>query len=762
MKKFGRLTGHRVNGNIINLEFENGTGRLEIITDRIINVFSPFESEDHRSKAIEGKKALKTAFTCEKQGAALVIGTAYLTAKVWSDFKVDFYRHDGKTLCRDYRGTIHDIVRRKENDPFYTKRDREECDKTVNVAKALDKKEVLLGLGDKAGFIDKRGYEYKMWNSDVGAPHDEQLAAIYKSIPFYISKKTSGAVYGIFFDNSYKSVFNMGKNSPEYFFYAVDGGNLDYYFIGGDGIADIVGGYTYLTGTTPLPQRWTLGHHQSRWGYMDEEDMLGVAHNMRKYGIPCDAIHFDIDYMEQYKIFTWNTERYKDPAKTLKALKKDGFKTVTIIDPAIKLEKGYPVFDEGIKNGYFATDANGLPYVNAVWAGDSLFPDFGKKEVRTWWGNNLKFHTSLGVDGIWNDMNEPACSKGEIPDDVIFHDENRAATHAEMHNVYAHNMDRATFEGLKEQTGKRPFVITRACFAGTQKYATAWTGDNRSLWSHLRLVIPQLCSLGLCGMSFVGTDIGGFCCDTTPELLCRWVEAACFSPLFRNHSDKWARYQEPWRFGDEVVDIYRKFVKLRYAFIPYIYDLLFEGEKSGLPVMRPLALHYENDEKALRCNSEYLVGEKLLVAPVLEQGASERAVYLPRGEWYDMSSGKKFKGKKSIVANAPIDVCPMYAKAGAIFPSYGEMNYVGEKKLDTLIIKVFRGNGEYYHYEDNGEDYAYRKGEYNKYRFEITEDGVFRGSLVHNGYKEKYKTFTVEFEGKTYNIKAEKEFEIKL
>lgn len=761
MKSFGKLLNHDIKGNVVSLFFENGNAKIEILTDKIVNVFSPFAYNFHASKAIEGDKIQPAPFSCNMQGAALVIKTGYLTVKIYKNFKIDFYRFDGKTLCRDYRGTPHDIVRRKESDPFYTKREKEECDMTINVTKVLSPDEVLMGLGDKAGFIDKRGYQYVMWNSDVGVPHDEHVQSIYKSIPFFISKKKKGAAYGIFFDNTSKSVFNMGKNDPEYFFYGADGGNLDYYFIAGDNIPEIVSGYTYLTGTTPLPQRWTLGHHQSRWGYLDEEDMISLSETMREYDIPCDAIHFDIDYMDSYKVFTFSKKRYDDPAKTIKCLNDNGFKTVCIVDPGVKFEKGYYMCDEGLEKDYFVTDSKGIPYVNTVWPGESLFPDFGKDAVKQWWGDKLAFYTNLGVGGIWNDMNEPATSSGPFPDDAVFYDGDRKTTHAEMHNVYAHNMDVASYKALKEQTEKRPFIITRACYAGTQKYATAWTGDNRSLWSHLRLVIPQLCSLGLCGMSFVGTDIGGFCCDTTPELLCRWVEAAVFSPLFRNHSDKWGRYQEPWKFGNKTVEIYRKFVKLRYAFIPLIYDLLFEGEKNGLPVMRPLGLHFENDDSALRCNSEFLIGKTLLAAPILEQGAFERSVYLPEGTWYDFETGKKFKGKKSIIAKAPLDTCPMYAKAGAVLPNYPEMNYIGEKPLDTLILKIFPGDGVYFHYEDNGEDFAYRNGGYNLYRFEISKDGVFKGELIHEGYDKKYSSFILEYEGKRTTVKAEKSFEFK-
>lgn len=762
MKKFGKLTGFSKKGNVVSLTFEGGAARLEIITDKIINVFSPFECDEHRSKAIEGEKAVKTAFTCKKEGSALVVRTDYLTVRVYSGFKVDFYRYDGKTLCRDHRGKMTRVRRFSPTYHYYADSGIPDWEKEILVTKDLHEGEVILGLGDRAGFIDKKGYEYRTWTYDTTDVHDEQMPQLYKSIPFVMLKKPHGVPCGLFFDNTYKATFNLGHTDPSYMWYGVDGGNLDYYFIGGDTLPEIVSGYCYLTGTTPLPQRWTLGYQQSRWGYMGDDDIKYVTDNMRAYGIPCDAVHFDIEYMEYYKDFTWNRDRFPNPEKTLADMKKKGFKAVTIVDPAIKLQKGYSVFDEGLRRDVFCHDANGLPYVNACWPGDALFPDFGLPECAKWWGENVSRHAALGVDGIWNDMNEPASFKGELPDDVVMHDGERETCHRELHNVYGHFMDKATYEGLKAATGKRPFVITRACYAGTQKYSTAWTGDNRAVWTHLRTAIPQLCTLGMCGMTFVGTDIGGFNQDTTPELISRWVEAAAFSPLFRSHSDKWARMQEPWVFGDKVTNIWRRYVKLRYAFIPYIYDLLFEGEKTGLGVMRPLALHFENDERALHCNTEFTVGENLLVAPVVEQGAVERAVYLPRGVWYDVNTGKTYRGGKSIIAPAPIDVLPMYAKSGSIFPNYEEMNYVGEKKLDTLILKVFPGDGEYVHYEDNGEDFAYRDGEYNSYLFTVSADGVFRGKLTHDGYKKKYKKFVVDCLGKTYTVKAADEFEIKL
>jgi alpha-glucosidase len=598
--------------------------------------------------------------------------------------------------------------------------------------------------------LNKKNYEYENWNSDNPKAHNEHYRTLYKSIPFFMCKK-SGAAYGIFFDNTFHSYLNLAKENPDYFYYGADDGNLDYYFCGGDTLVEIVEEYTYLTGRTPLPQRWTLGYQQSRWGYENAGDIREVAERYRSLGIPCDAIHFDIDYMDGFRVFTWDEEDYGKAGELSAELKKQGYKTVTIIDPGTKQDPDYFMYQEGSQKGYFVTDEQGEIYVNAVWPGDANFPDFGRKEVRRWWGDHHKFLLDIGVDGIWNDMNEPASFRGELPQDVVFHDEERTTTHAEMHNVYGHLMSRATYEGLRRHSEKRPFVITRACYAGTQKYATVWTGDNQSLWSHLQLMVPQLCSLGISGFSFAGTDIGGFGEDTTPELLARWIEAACFSPLFRNHSAKGTRRQEPWHFGDKVVDIHRKYIRLRYRFLPYLYDLFYQGEKTGLPVMRPLVLHYEDDPETHNLNGEFLVGESLLVAPVLEQGATKKMVYLPEGTWYDCWTGEKLSGKQYILRDAPLDLCPIYMKEGSMIPMYGYMDYVGQRPYDTLFLLTTPGASSYVHFQDNGEDYAYREGAYNLYAFSRDGDGNLTTEMLHENYP-KYAQIVVQEVGTKSSI----------
>lgn len=741
---FGKLTGYKSEGQEIRLDFEGQEAQIKVLTPYIINVFYCAGNERAGSKAIEGDKTVPTTVRVDRGEDDLWIHTEEVSVRVSDGFYVDFYDRDGVEICADYRGerkrlrrVSSEVMKLLEEEGHAVASQGQEH--AFEVLKKLDASQHFYGLGDKTGFLDKRHYEYEMWNTDNPDPHVDSFKALYKSIPFFISL-TDDYVYGLFLDNTFRSFFNMGQESEEYYWFSADGGNLDYYYIAGDSMADVLERYTYLTGTCPLPQKWTLGYHQSRWGYVTQEDVEEVAASLRGNDIPCDAIHFDIDYMQDYKVFTWNKERYHgDPAAFLAKLSAEGFKAVTINDPGVKKEDGYKVYDEGVENGYFARTPEGEVYINAVWPGDAAFPDFGNPAVRKWWGENQKFLLDQGVGGIWNDMNEPASFHGPLPEDVVFTDEDRETVHKEMHNVYGHLMAKAAYEGLKKLDGRRPFVITRACYAGSQKYATAWTGDNTSLWAHLQMVIPQLCNLGLSGMPFVGTDVGGFGADATPELMARWVQVGCFSPLFRNHSAAGTRRQEPWQFGEEIMDIYRKYVKLRYQWIPYFYDLFYEEERTGAPVMRPLVFHYEKDSAARVCNDEFMLGSRVLAAPVVNQGADRRMVYLPEGVWYDYWTHEKLTGPVWFVREAPLDCCPIYVRAGSIIPVMEPQSHVGEKSSDTLTLEVYPGEGNWEHYLDNGEDFAYREGKYHQYCFTVDGDGAVSGKVVHAGYDKPYQ-----------------------
>lgn len=748
--KFGKLKSYSVDGQNVKLEFDGACQKeamISVVTPKIVRVFCALENANEISKAIEGDKTVTTEIQTEEKEDGLWIHTGEVSARVSDGFFVDFFDKNGQEVCMDYKEdrkplqTISEEHRKllAAEGHDYTEHKSELA---FEVIKKMQGSECFYGLGDKTGYLNKRNYAYEMWNTDNPNPQVDCFKALYKSIPFFMTL-TDTHVYGLFMDNTYKSFFNMGQESEAYYYFGATAGNLDYYYIAGDALSEVLAGYTYLTGRCPVPQKWVLGYHQSRWGYVYQEDIEEIANGMRENDIPCDSIHFDIDYMEGYRVFTWNNARYHgDSDAYLKTLTERGFKPIVIVDPGVKKDEYY-IYQEGVKNDYFAKTPDGDIYINEVWPGESAYPDFGKEDVRKWWGQNHKFLFDKGIRAIWNDMNEPASFRGPLPDDVVFSDADEASTHAKMHNVYGHLMAKATYEGLKEIDGKRPFVITRACYAGSQKYASAWTGDNHSMWGHLQMAIPQLCNLGMSGMPFVGTDVGGFGSDTTPELLCRWVQVGCFSPFFRNHSAMGTRRQEPWQFNEEVLGIYRKYVKLRYKLLPYIYDLFFKGEQTGEPIMRPLVYHYEKEEAVKACNDEFMLGESILVAPVVTQGMTKRMVYLPTGKWYDYWTEEEHVGPTWIVKDAPIDVCPIYVKAGSIIPVMEEMSYVGEKPVDTLQLKVYPGKGSYDHYLDDGEGFDYREGAYCQYHFEL--DGTeLTAELVHAGYEKPYKKICAE------------------
>ncbi len=744
--KLGKLLTYEVSDNRVIISYEKRKVIVEIITEEIIRVLVPCWMEDYTSVAIEGNPCIPCDFEVSKEEDKLKITTAFVNFVLSDDFRFEFTDRYGDDILTSYSKTrvLKDTISEKslglleaeghDISGFKIK------DYPVQQLFSLKKAERFYGLGDKTGFLNKRGYAYENWNSDIPQIHHENMPALYKSIPFVIGKG-SGYVYGLFFDNTFHSYMDFGKENEEYFFYGADNGNLDFYFMSGETISDIVEHYTYLTGRAPLPQLWTLGYHQCRWGYENEDDIRTVAKQMRAHRIPCESVQYDIDYMDGFRVFTWNSKEYGKPGELIKELKEDGFKGVCIIDPGVKKDKGYSVYDQGIDKDYFAHDASGDIYVNEVWPGDAVYPDFGREDVRNWWADNHKFLTDIGIQGIWNDMNEPASFKGPLPLDVKFHIEDRLTDHSEVHNVYGHFMSMATYNGMKELTGKRPLVITRAAFAGTQKYSAVWTGDNQSVWSHLQMLIPQLCNLGMSGFTIAGTDIGGFGGDTNPELLIRWIEAASFCTFFRNHCAKGQKNQEPWQFGETVVDIYRKYVNLHYRFLPYIYDLLFESQITGLPVMRPLVLHYEDDENTFNLNNEFLVGENMLVAPVVEQGATKRMVYLPVGTWFNYWDGTKYQGGGHIIVDAPIDTLPIFIKEGSIIPMYEEVQYVGEKPYDTLELLVAGESAWCSHYQDNGEDFEYLDGEYNLYSFTY-ENNNLDIDMLHKGY-EKYKDIKI-------------------
>lgn len=756
---FGKIKDYNIEDSVVNIKFENINAKIEIINSYIVNFFVPTLREKRKSKAIEDLKIEKCEFKVTNKDLYIEIKTNDLSVRVYDNFKIDIYNKYERLVCEDYRGEREpfikncagrlDIAMQEGHKPT------EHMEYKVFVPKKLKEEMYFYGFGEKTGYLNKKGCHYINWNTDDPTPHGETYEKLYKSIPFFITLEDKEA-FGIFFDNTFETHFDLGKENSNYYYFASVDGNVDYYFIYGPSIDKVIKGYTYLTGRTPLPQLWTLGYQQCRWAYCPESNVMEVANKFREKDIPCDALYLDIEYMDDFRVFTWDENKFKNPKKMIDNLKKDGFKLITIIDPGVKVDKGYPIYDEGLKNGYFATDKNGITYTNWVWPGNSVFPDFMNSKVRNWWSNNQKILLDDGVAGVWNDMNEPASFNGPLPDDIKFNDNGDILDHKEIHNVYGHMMSKATYEGIKKYTNKRPFVITRACYSGTQKYSTVWTGDNQSTWEHLRMSIPMLMNLGLSGMSFCGTDVGGFGYDCTAELLSRWVQVGAFTPLFRNHTTIYSRDQEPWAFDKKTEDIYRKYVKLRYKLLPYIYDTFYKGESDGLPLIRPLLLHYQNDKKTYEINDQFLCGENIMVAPILEQGKKARMVYLPDGSrWVDYWTKEVYEGGRYIIKETPLDVCPIYIKSGSIIPNFSGINYIGEKEIDNLILDIYldENNFKYIHYQDDGESFEYKDGKYNLYKISIEDKNEMTISIdfISDKYGPKYNKFIFNINSTNHN-----------
>jgi len=618
----------------------------------------------------------------------------------------------------------------------------------VAVAKKFGVAEHFYGLGEKAARLDKRRSAFVNWNSDTPG-YLEGRDPIYQTIPFYTALE-NGNAYGIFFDNSYRSYFDFARSSQQRVWFGAEGGELNYYFFYGPSLRKILNRYADLTGHMPLPPLWALGNQQSRWSYYPDTMVEEVVSEYRKRDLPLDVVHLDIDYMQGYRVFTWDRNRFRSPKELSEKLARQGVKLVTIVDPGVKhqpvaksagqitsttpelepQEQRYYVFEQGVLNNYFQKRANGDLFVPKVWPGDSVFVDYTLPAAREWWGSLHRAYTDNGVAGIWNDMNEPAdfvdqTGKNQI--DVVSYDEGEKSTHAKNRNVFALLMARATYEGLERlRPNQRPYVITRAGYAGIQRYSTMWTGDTNSTWDALALNVPMFTTLGMSGEPFVGSDVGGFIGRGNGELLVRAYQVSFLAPFCRNHKVIDGYDQEPWRFGKYYEDIIRKYLKLRYQLLPFLYTTLEEAHRTGTPLFRPLVLNYQDDPNTYNLDDEFMIGNDLLVAPIVKPDVTRRLVYLPKGVWYDYWTNRKYDGGTMISVEAPLETAPMFVRGGAIIPSAPEMNYTGEKPVDPITFNLYtddKGNASTTLYEDDGISPAYKQGSFRRTTLTATRAG---------------------------------------
>lgn len=657
------------------------------------------------------------------------------------DSKLTFTDNSGKIICRDERG-------------FHWEEHRQYGGNVVKMSKVVKEGEHFYGMGDKTMHLNLRGRRVTNWAMDTyGFKKEED--PIYKAIPFYTAIH-SEIGYGIFFDNTFKAHFDFGSERRSVTSFWAEGGEMNYYFIFGPELIDVTRRYTQLTGTPELPPLWSLGYQQSKWSYYPHTKVKEVTNKLRSNLIPCDAIYLDIDYMDGFRCFTWDMEKFPEPKPMISELKENGFKTIVIIDPGIKIDENYAVYNEAIENNYFCRRADGPFMKGKVWPGDCYFPDFTNPKVRKWWsGLFQELIEEIGVRGVWNDMNEPALFEingKTFPDDVRHDFDGNPCSHRKAHNVYGMQMARATFKGVKKYNGgQRPLVITRSAYSGAQRYASAWTGDNIASWEHLWIATMQCQRMSTSGFSFVGSDIGGFIDHPTPELFVRWMQLAVFHPFFRTHSSGDHGEQEPWSFGEDALKIVRTYIELRYTLLPYIYTAFHQYVNEFTPMLKPISMFDQSDQDTLYRVDEFLMGDHILVCPVLEPNAKSRYVYLPKGKWYNYWTNKVFEGGKEILADAPLEQIPLYIREGAVVPFYPVMQYVGEKPVDQLTIKVYYGGESLnsYLYEDSGDGYDYEKGIYNRKRFKTQSTPTsFKLSLKTNGhYEPSYSTYKVVLYG---------------
>jgi alpha-glucosidase len=530
------------------------------------------------------------------------------------------------------------------------------------------------GLGEKTGPLDKLGQRYALWNTDASG-YDASTDPLYQSHPFFIMLDEESKATGFFLDISSPSKFDFAQTDETSVQIATLEQAVRFYLIPGPFMKDVVRRYTALTGRIPMPPVWAIGHMISKLGWNPAKEIPEVAERARKERIPTDALWLDLYYMDSYKSFTWNNATFKDLPGFLGSLHSQGYRAVGIIHPAIKLDPGYWVYQEGLRRDAFVRYADGSVYLGRLWPGTSVWPDFTRQDVREWWGSLYGPLVEAGMDGFWNDMNEPsvfdphsfnnACKT--FPSGVVFYDNGRYSPHITLHNAYGMLMAKASYEGIQRlMPNKRPFLLSRAGLPGIQRYAAVWTGDNASSFAHLNLQNPMLLNMGLSGLAFSGADVGGFAGSVTPELLVRWYEAATFMPLMREHADQFALPQEPWAFGEPYTSIIRKHIELRYALLPYLYSLFYEAHTTGSPILRPLVMEYQDDPSVRNLSNEFLVGEYLLVAPVLEPGVIGRSVYLPKGRWYSLNSKEYHLGGQWTFSPGPLDRLPIFVKEGAV------------------------------------------------------------------------------------------------
>ena len=729
----GNITSVKIDGQKIVFDTQNAKGEITVYSPTVIRVRLDKKAleKDFSYAVVAQPQTTKTNIT-QSENEISITTDSLKTIVSKKPFAVAFYTLDGKIINQDEKGLQNSWVGDE-----------------VTVYKHMQQGERFVGLGEKTGNLDRKGEGYTNWNYDAFG-YAVNRDPIYASIPFYIGIH-NGLNYGLFLDNTYQTDFNFGASNNRFSSFAAQGGALSYYFIYHQKLADIITSYTALTGRMKMPPLWSLGYQQNRYSYYPETEVMRIAQTLREKMIPADGITLDIHYMDQYKLFTWDKNRFPNPKAMNQKLAAMGFKTTVIVDPGIKVEKGYDAYEDGVKQNIFVKYADSTNYTAQVWPGWCHFPDFTNPNGRNWWHNQIKFFSNTGVSGIWNDMNEIASWGQKMPSNIIFNYDGALASHKQAHNVYGMQMARSSFEGAVEATNKRPFVLTRAGYAGLQRYTAIWTGDNRSEEDHMILGVRLLNSLGLSGIAFTGMDIGGFTGNPSVSLYARWIQIGAFNPYFRNHTAVNTKSSEPWSYGEEVTEISRNYISLRYKLMPYLYSTFNEAAQNGLPVVRSLAIDHTFDAKVYdtQFQNQFFFGNSFLVAP-FESTKEFGTIYFPKGKWYNFYTGEVERGNTEKIFRLSLQKLPVYVKESSIVPMQSLVQSTAEKPTDTLVINIYKGaqHNSFVYYEDDGETYNYEKGDF--YKRTIVYNAAQKAIVfnkVEGSFKSKFNFLKLVFHG---------------
>ncbi len=644
----------------------------------------------------------KTFLVTEKEHSIFLVTDALAMEIVKRPrFRVIFRNREGRVINEDMEGEGFGVGFTGSRPTIYKK---------------LFPGERFVGLGEALGNLDRRGTAVTLNNTDTYRYGDPRLP-MYVSIPFYIGILEPD-VYGLFFHNTCKTFFNFGISTPEFMSVTAECGDADYFFIHDENIGKLLGHYTGLTGRMPLPPKWSLGYHQSRCSYFPQHNVRILAETFRVKKIPVDCIVLDADYLQDYEPFRVNTKRFPDLPGLTAYLKSLNIEVTASVNPGIRRDSSYFAHHDGLEKDVFLKFADGSLYTAEIAPSLNNFVDFTKPAAREWWIENMKFLPENGIHGYWNDMNEPAVGGSYLPDNLLFDFDGRKANALEAKNLYGMLMARSSFESAVKYGGnRRPFILTRSGFAGVQRYAAVWTGDNTARDEYLLGGTLLNTQLGLSGLAFVGDDIGGYIGNTTKELFMRWIEVGVFAPYARNHKEAFATANEPWSYGEEAEAIAREFIGFRYRLMPYLYSKFYESTLTGMPIARSLCISDPFDEKIYDNLYQYqfLCGDALLVVPVTSAEKVKR-FYLPAGKWYDLYTDSLVDGNREMSRELKIHEIPLYVRASSVIPMQSLVQSTADKPSDTLFLHIYNGSRPniFTYYEDDGRTMDYRHGAWHK------------------------------------------------